>query len=206
MRTIPNMFTGIRNITDGVRRSVRKGAPVVLLTAIAFSLFGCAAFDERSQGELNTAYGPNTPKIIAGHASDVITPGDTWQVYVKAEDPDGDMRFITVWVQTPSEFIPAYRIPLKADQGGLVSGYLALNSSEIGGIFNNYAEGWIRLRVYLEDRANHKTEPVMYELQFRYGAKQTPPQPNVFEDRYLGRIPVPVDGFSQPPGGTYMGD
>ena len=205
MKTIQNILSGIRNITDGVRRSLRKGAPIVLLTAVALSLFGCAAFDERSQGELGTAYGPNAPKIIASHASDAVSPGDTWQMYIKAEDPDKDMRFISVWVETPGETIPAYRIPLKTDQGGLVSGYLTLNSSEIGGIQSNYAAGWIRLRVYLEDRANHKSEPVMYELQFRYGAKQTPP-PNVYEDRYLGRIPVPVDAFSQPPGGVQFKD
>ena len=206
MKSIPNIFSGIRNTTDNVRRAIRKGLPVILLAAIVLSLMGCAAFDERSQGELNAAYGSNTPKILASHAADVIAPGDTWQVYVKAEDPDGDMRFISVWVEAPSEFIPSYRIPVKAEQGGSISGYLALNSMEIGGNLNDYFSGWLRLRVSFEDRANHKTEPILYFLQFRYGAEQTPPPPGVFEERYLGRIPVPIDAFTQPPGGVYLGD
>jgi uncharacterized protein YceK len=66
-------------------------AMVVLLLTV-----GCAtmmSFEEREK-----TYGKEASVITGSYASKQMKPGDTWKVYLKASDPDGDMESIVATV------------------------------------------------------------------------------------------------------------
>ena len=55
-------------------------------------LAGCAAMEPIEVRE--KTYGTAPPVISQSFAPKEARPGDTWKVYLKAEDPNGDMRRI----------------------------------------------------------------------------------------------------------------
>ena len=68
---------------------IRIFVGVALLVFLAAS---CTAM--MSSGEREKMYGKAVPVITESFASKELRPGDTWKVYLKASDPDGDMRYI----------------------------------------------------------------------------------------------------------------
>lgn len=164
-----------------------------LLPIIAWGIAviaGCAVVDERSQQQLDAAYGPNAPRWEATYAAERIPPGDLWRIFLKGSDPDGDLEFIHVWMEIPSRPTTPVRLTIDPDQKGRLSGYLLLNSLEFGGRIQDLVSGWIRLRVVLEDRARHQSQSADFFLQFSFGASVAPPPAGVFQERFLGKIPV----------------
>ncbi|MCX5911855.1 MAG: hypothetical protein NTV04_07985, partial [Deltaproteobacteria bacterium] len=69
-----------------MKNGIVAGMVVLLLTV------GCAtmmSFEEREK-----LYGKEAPVITETYASKQMSPGDTWKVYLKASDPNGDMESI----------------------------------------------------------------------------------------------------------------
>jgi hypothetical protein len=50
-------------------------------------------------GAAEKAEGKAAPTITASFAASEMTPGATWKIYLKASDPDGDMRYIVAVVK-----------------------------------------------------------------------------------------------------------
>jgi hypothetical protein len=163
---------------------------VFIFAWVSAWLWGCAALDERSQEELDAAYGPNEPMLEATYAAEVIQPADIWRIYLKGSDPDGDMQYIQVWLEVPSRTTTPVRLTVDPDQGEGVSGYLILNTLEFGWNPSDLIGGWVRLRIVLEDRAGHQSEAAEFFLKFQYGVSMPPPPPDVFQERFLGKIPA----------------
>lgn len=67
-----------------------KNRFLVSVTLLGFFATGCAAM--MMTGE--ERYGKSVPIITESFASKELLPADTWKVYLKASDPDGDMRYI----------------------------------------------------------------------------------------------------------------
>ncbi len=175
-----------------------------LLSSAALSLWmvGCVALDQRGVKELEMAYGPNAPRIEASFAADEVVPGDVWRLYIKGSDQDGDIRFINVWMMIPSRTTTPIRLEVAKEQGGHVSGYLTLNTLELGGGIGDLFRARFRFLVSLEDRAGHRSEYVQHYLGFVFGARQGQPPQGGFEERFLGRIPPEFDAVEPSPGLT----
>lgn len=170
--------------------------------ALSFWMVGCAALDQRSVKELEAAYGPNAPRIEASFAADEVVPGDVWRLYIKGSDKDGDIRFINVWMMIPSRTTTPIRLEVAEGQGGHVSGYLTLNTLELGGGVGDLFRARFRFLVSLEDRAGHRSEYVQHYLEFIFGARPGQPPQGAFEERFLGRIPPEFDPVEPSPGLT----
>ena len=168
------------------------GSGRALLVAVLISwTSGCAILDQRSQAELEAAYGPNKPQLEASFAATQLSPGDTWRIYFKGSDKDRDIQFIHVWMQGPLRSTTPVRLMTSSEPDGSLRGYLTLDSSDlVGGDLFMLASVWVRLWVSLEDRAGHRSEYAVFPLSFYLGAIQAKPPPGAFEEKFLARIPA----------------
>ena len=102
------------------------GTVVLLLTV------GCAtmmSFEEREK-----LYGKEAPVITETYASKQMNPGDTWKVYLKASDPDGDMESIVATVQmVGSGTHPVSFTRIRDGNRRELSGYVFLSTSNPSG-------------------------------------------------------------------------
>jgi hypothetical protein len=64
---------------------------VLAITALFF-FAGCAVFESLEVKEQK--YGKSAPVIERSFAAQAMKKGDTWKIYLKASDPDGDMKTI----------------------------------------------------------------------------------------------------------------
>ncbi len=177
------------------RNAMRRGLDgpgCALLVAVLISwTSGCAILDQRSQEELEAAYGPNKPELEAAFAATQLSPGDTWRIYVKGSDRDRDIQYIHVWMQGPLRTTTPVRLMTSSEPDGSLRGYLILESAElVGGDLRLLSSVWARLWVSLEDRAGHRSEYAIFPLSFYFGAIQAKPPPGAFEEKFLARIPA----------------
>ena len=142
-------------------------------------------------------YGKSVPVITEVFASKQLRPGETWKVYLKASDPDGDMRYITAVVYQPGGGdYPISRTRIRRENGKELDGYIYLNTRGSAGYeFENFFTYW--LTVQIQDKAGHHSEPVQFSVTFNLRAVQESPPPGVFKEQDLGPILV----FLRPPGG-----
>ena len=98
---------------------------VVQAVLVSLLLCGCAAYQH--PGDTTDADHP--PVIVATYAPEVIRPGSVWRVYLKATDPDGDMKQIdAVMWQTGFGYYPTDITWIRKDDAKEVAGYLYLNT------------------------------------------------------------------------------
>ena len=169
-------------------------AGLVLLLLIA----GCAtmmSFEEREK-----TYGKEASVITETFASKQLRPGDTWKVYLKASDPDGDMQSIVATVDlVGSGTHPASFTRIKDGNRKELSGYVSLNT------WNPSGEGWLNnltltLTVQIKDRAGHLSKAVTFPLEFNSRYVQEPPPPGVFPEQNLGPIMITLRSFNDDQG------
>ncbi len=166
---------------------VRKFVPVL---CAVFLLIGCAAMqaNEASPQALSAR-----PIITQAYASPVMRTGDTWQVYLNASDPNGDMRYIVATVDQMGRggggYPPSFTRIRKGDNQKL-SGYIYLNTVmnvQQGLEFTN-----LTLTVQIKDRNGNMSNPVSFPLHFQLSAVQPPPPPGTFEDHDLGPVMIQI--------------
>lgn len=170
----------------GIGQGPRLGA----LVAIVAMVSGCVALDQRGIQELERAYGANPPKIEASFASRIVAAGDTWRVYIRGSDPDGDLRFLNVSLWMATAVMTPIRLEVSPEHSRAISGYITLDTNRFSGGFLRLTPGEIRLYVALEDRAGHRSDLSVHDTSLILGAKQERPAPGAFEERYLGSVPL----------------
>jgi hypothetical protein len=131
-----------------------------------------------------------TPVIIQSFASKEVSPGDTWKVYLKASEPDGDMRYIVSSLYQPGWTIsPVSRTRIREENGKELDGYIYLNTLVPGGYeFLNFYT--FTLTVEIQDKAGHYSKPVVFPVTFQARYIQEPPPAGVFKEQALGPIMV----------------
>ena len=174
----------------GRESGVSPIAAVLLTVLLLTGLAGCAVLDQRSRPEMEAAYGPNPPRIEASFASRNVSPEDTWKIYIKGSDPDGDLRFVNVALWFSRGNMTPIRLDVAQDQGRSISGFLTLDIWALPDSVFRFGSGDLRLSVALEDRAGHISERFLLAVGVLGGATQEPPPAGVFEERSLGNIPV----------------
>jgi hypothetical protein len=146
------------------RNTLRLGVLGVLLA-------GCAALQPyiapppQEKGQ--------SPRIVDAYAAKVIRPGDTWMIFVRAEDPDGDMKTIAavLW-QAGVGFYPTQVNMVKAEDARQFSGYLFMRTPT--GFNLNRDE--LELTLIVRDSQMNRSQPVKLPLTFDLGANQVTPE------------------------------
>lgn len=162
-------------------------------------LAGCATTGGAPGG--GTASPGSPPVITAAFASKTLVPGDTWKIYIKATDPDGDMKYVFASVyQTGRGDYPASRTRLSSENGRELNGFVYLNTLVPGGYDFLYFVT-LTVTISIQDSAGHYSRDAVFPLSFAGTYEQEPPPPGAFQEQSLGPIlvilrPFDADGHS----------
>jgi hypothetical protein len=143
----------------------------LLLGVFAVALAGCAALQFYIAPPAQDRGQP--PRIVDAYAVKAIRPGDTWMIFVWAEDPDGDMKSIAavLW-QAGVGYYPTEVNMLKAEDAKQFSGYLFMRTPT--GFDLNGDE--IELTLVVRDSQMNRSPPVKLPLTFDMAANQVTPE------------------------------
>ena len=128
-----------------MKNGIVAGMVILLLTV------GCATMMSFEEGE--KLYGKEAPVITETYASKKMNPWDTWKVYLKASDPDGDMESIVATVHmVGSGTHPVSFTRIQDGNRKELSGFVSLSTPS--------GEAWLNsltltLTVQIKDRAGH---------------------------------------------------
>ena len=144
---------------------------MLLLGVFAVLLAGCAALQPyiapppQDRGQ--------SPRIVDAYAAKIIRPGDAWMIFVRAEDPDGDMKSIAavLW-QAGVGYYPTQVNMLKAEDAKQFSGYLFMKTPT--GFNLNWDE--FELTLIVRDNQMNRGQPVKLPLTFDLAANQVIPE------------------------------
>jgi hypothetical protein len=139
---------------------------------------------------------PGVPVITHRFALEEIRPGDTWKVYIRAADPEGDMKNIICTVsQAGRGPYPVCYVKIPESQRRELSGFLYLNTA--GSQSLSFTD--LSLQVEVQDRAGNVSAPVAFALIFNPRAEQENPPLGTFREEELGPIMISLDpGASAP--------
>ena len=129
-----------------------------------FLLAGCATFESAEVREQR--YGKAAPAIDQYFASPTMRPGDTWKVYLKASDPDGDMKRIVTYLGPGSRGADASAAftRLREEDRREFSGYLYWFPGPDVGYSGQYV-----MIIQVEDRADHDLRQARCDWSGRRG-------------------------------------
>ena len=156
--------------------------------ALILTVSGCATMMDMQARE--KTYGKASPVITASFASQELRPGDSWKIYLKASDPDGDMQSVVAVVEQKG--LGPYPISytrLKEGNQKELSGYVFLNTS------GPFGDSWLysysfTVTIQIKDKAGHVSQPGSFKVSFNNRVTQQPPPSGTFEENSLGPILV----------------
>jgi len=164
-----------------------------ILTTIFIALCLVAGYPAWAWADVT---GNGLPVITQAFASKELRAGDTWKVYLKSSEPNGDMRYIVSTLYQPGwGDYPVSRTRIPKEDRKALDGYVYLNTLIPGG-YNFLNLHTIYLTVQIQDKAGHYSKPVEFSLYFNPRATvQEDPPAGVFKDQALGPILVYLHPF-----------
>jgi hypothetical protein len=108
-------------------------------------------------------------------------------VYLKASDPNGQMKNIVEEVFQPGVGYALGNTKIKEENQKEFSGYVYLNTLS-GGSALNFST--LTLTIWIQDRSGNFSNPVVFPLEFNSRYIQQAPPAGVFEGKDLGPIMV----------------
>lgn len=156
---------------------------VLAILILSLLFWVCAGSRQASANE--------APEIGDSFASNVIRPGTSWRVYLRANDIDGDMRTI-VAVLSGAGISPQTSITqLKKKHRLELAGYLFLRTARDGSLLSNT----YKLQVFVRDSKEAKSETVEFPLSFDFKKSQKLPAEwqDVSENK-LGGMTIEIRG------------
>ncbi|MCG6944964.1 MAG: hypothetical protein LJE87_06425 [Deltaproteobacteria bacterium] len=141
----------------------RKVFFALVLTAL---LGGCQKppmFEQEDPGSKG-----HPPELLGYYASKEIDPGETWNVYLKAKDVDGDMKYIVavIFMEGEGDYTPS-EIWLKGEKRSEFDGYIFLNTPP-DDILSDDMDS-LTLSIFIRDWAGNKSQTVKLPLSFEPG-------------------------------------
>jgi hypothetical protein len=162
---------------------------VSIVIALVLLLAGCATCKDVAKKGTDEQGEP--PVILDSYASESIRPGANWRVYLKAQDADGDMKYIVaeLWQAGVGYYTNNFTYIKGADREGF-AGYLVLRTpSDTTLIGDEFI-----LMVLVRDCQGNKAEPIYLPLTFDYGAPQGIPEGwETATNRRLGNILIDIE-------------
>jgi hypothetical protein len=147
---------------------------VVLVGVLAVWLSGCSAAALQPYIAPPPQDKGQPPLIVDAYAAKTIRPGDTWMVFLRAEDPDGDMTSLAavLW-QAGVGYYPTEANMLRPEDSKEISGYLYMRTPS--GFNINWDE--FELTLIIRDGKGNRSQPVKFPLTFDLAApKQEIPE------------------------------
>jgi len=126
------------------------------------------------------------PIITHSFAVDKGVFGRPWNIYIEAEDPDGDMlRIAAVIIQVGYGYYPTSWTYLKRENGKKLKGYLQWNTSS-----SQYQQEWtqLTLKVSVFDKAGNESNEVVFPFTFETGAPSVTKLPPPFDQGDIPRL------------------
>ena len=164
--------------------------------AALFLFMGCAAFESLQVKEQK--YGKATPVIEQSFASKAMRKGDTWRIYLKASDPDGDMKTIVAYLGGGymGGTTAASHTRIQENDRQKINGYLYWYPG-----FDSYAVPEMVMTIQIQDMAGHFSNPVSLPLRMELSGSQESPPQGVFQEKDLGPVMItlqPKSGMGGP--------
>jgi len=153
---------------------------------VALLLFtGCTAFESLEVKELK--YGKAPPVIEQSFASKAMKKGDTWRIYLKASDPDGDMKTIVAYLRVGGMggTTTVSHTRIKEDGRQKIDGYLYWYPG-----FDSYGVPEMVMTIQIQDMAGHFSIPVSLPLVMELSGSQESPPQGVFQEKELGPVMI----------------
>ena len=156
------------------------------LLVLLFLIGGCAT----TQGEKEKT-GIAPPLITQSFAAKQISPGENWEVYLNASDPDGDMKDIVCSIGQPGmgESSPSFTRIAKENAKEL-SGTIYLSTLNVASLNSSRLFTNLTLTVQIRDQQGHFSQPVVFPLSFVSSPKKETPPAGVFKEKDLGPIMI----------------
>ena len=129
------------------------------------------------------------PIIQDSFAARQMSPFDTWKVYLKAADPDGNMRNIFAVVdQAGVGQYPLSITRIKNESQKELSGYVYLTTFGPSTSLLNYVE--LNLTIWVQDRSGNFSQSVTFPLSLNTTYNQEAPPQGKFKEQDLGPIMI----------------
>jgi hypothetical protein len=131
----------------------------------------------------------HAPVIINSFASKEVSYGETWDIYLQAQDADGDMKQIVCHLDEPGYGPhPITFIRIREKQRRILSGFIYLSTRiEFGFGFAN-----LLLTVQIQDSKGHYSNAVSFPVTLNPRATQQTPPPGIFQEEELGPIQISI--------------
>jgi len=118
--------------------------------------------------------GGEPPVILDSYAPERIRPGTSWRVYLKAEDPDGDIHYIASQLfQYGVGYYPTDFTYLKGEDREGFAGYIYLNTPANSLLLIDN----LKLELTILDCEGNRSEPVTLPLSFDNKSSYKPQEP-----------------------------
>lgn len=106
------------------------------------------------------------PELLGYYAAKKIRPGETWNIYLKAKDVDGDMKYIVAVLSGEGEGnYPTSEIWLKGAKRAEFDGYIFMNTPPLE-MTSLSIIGNLKVSIFIRDWAGNKSETVKLPLIF----------------------------------------
>ena len=168
-------------------RKVSIVLPLIVL------LVGCATCKDVAKRSTDEQGEP--PVILDSYAAKSIRPGANWRVYLKAQDVDGDMKYIVAILRQAGVgyYTNNFTYLKGVDREGF-AGYLLLRTPSDTTLVGDEFE----LMVLVRDCQENKTEPIYFPLTFDLKAPQGIPEEwETASNRRLGNILIDIESSQQ---------
>ena len=165
---------------------------IYFLLALCILVSGCASFTHCDK--VSTSGAGQPPVILDSYAPSEIRPGATWRVYLRAKDPDGDMKqMIQVLMREGSSPFNTAFTQIKVEHAAEMNGYIYMRTPSPGiADYNRLIFIPVTLRITLRDCQGNTSEDVEFPLTFTFEPAQEdlPAEWKHVADNSLGAVMV----------------
>ena len=144
---------------------------VFFITLVSLLLVNCG-FKWEGQGPGPRDEG-SPPQILASYAEQVVRPGETWKVYLRARDVDCDMTYVItdLW-QSGGGSYPVSFTPIRKHPCPELVGYVFLKTPADG----NLVWEQFQARLFVRDRRRNRSNSLQLPLTFDQVEAKKPPE------------------------------
>jgi hypothetical protein len=143
----------------------------LLIILASFVLVNCGLMWE-GQGPGPKDEG-SPPQILASYAEQVVRPGETWKVYLRARDVDCDMTYVIIdlW-QLGGGSYPVSFTPIRGHPCPELTGYVFLKTPADG----NLVWEQFQAKLFVRDRRGNRSNSIQLPVNFDRVSANKPPE------------------------------
>ena len=137
---------------------------VFITSMLGVLLFACSGLGIEDYNEVFKEKG-HPPIILGYYAPEAIRPGTTWKIYLRAEDKDGDMAYVTTTLyQADFGYYATDYTRLEGKDKKECLGYIALKTPSD----TNLTLDKFTMAIVFDDSQNNQSKIVQLPLTFAY--------------------------------------